>query len=158
MTEFSLPDKTRVFLSPVLDCFDGALISWKASLSEKGAALTEPALKSACKHLKGHEGCVIHSDRGGHYHSDEWKKICEKNHLVRSMSRKGHSPDNARMEGFFGRLKMEFFDTRDWSATSAKTFMKHLNRWLVYYNESRPKRSLGWMSPMQYRRAHGYAV
>ena len=50
------------------------------------------------------------------------------------MSRKGHSPDNARMEGFFGRLKMEFFDTRDWQGVSAGV-RRGLDRWLTCYNE-----------------------
>lgn len=68
------------------------------------------------------------------------------------MSRKGHSPDNARMEGFFGRMKMEFFDAHDWEGVSAERFMEELDAWLVYYNERRPKPSLGWIPPMQYRR------
>ena len=74
------------------------------------------------------------------------------------MSRKGHSPDNARMEGFFGRLKMEFFDTRGWRGVSAGEFAGELDRWLTYYNEERPKESLGWMSPLQYRRSTAAAA
>ena len=30
------------------------------------------------------------------------------------MSKKGCSPDNSACEGFFGRLKNEFFYYRDW--------------------------------------------
>ena len=157
VTEFSLP-AGRVFLSPVLDCFDGALVSWKCSTSEKGADLTDPSLQAACERLTPLDRCVIHTDRGGHYHSDKWKAICRDNRLARSMSRKGHSPDNARMEGFFGRLKMEFFDTGNWEGVTASEFMRKLDEWLVYYNEDRPKASLGWMSPMQYRRSKGYAA
>lgn len=70
------------------------------------------------------------------------------------MSRKGSSPDNARMEGFFGRLKMEFFDTRDWAGVSGEAFIAELDAWLRYYNERRAKQSLGWLSPMQYRRRY----
>ena len=74
------------------------------------------------------------------------------------MSRKACPPDNARMEGFFGRLKMEFFDTRDWTGASAEKFLGELDAWLLRYNESRPKLSLGWMSPVQYRRSLGLAA
>ena len=43
--------------------------------------------------------------------------------VERSMSRKGHSPDNAACEGFFGRLKVEFFHGRDWrGGVSAERF------------------------------------
>lgn len=155
VTEFVLPNSQRVFLSAVLDCFDGALVSWKASLSEKAADLTDPSLEAACKTLSSEEHPVIHSDRGGQYHADSWKEICERYGLLRSMSRKGHSPDNARIEGFFGRLKMEFFDAYSWQGSNAKKFMQKLNAWLVYYNEKRPKQALDWKSPMQHRRDLG---
>ena len=55
---------------------------------------------------------VIHSDRGCHYRWPGWIGICEEHGLTRSMSAKGCSPDNAAAEGFFGRLKQEFFHER----------------------------------------------
>lgn len=151
VTEFLLPSGERVYLSAILDCFDGSLPAWRASVSEKADNLTNPTLSDACKTLTPEKRVVTHSDRGGQYHSVGWVKICKENNIVRSMSRKGHSPDNARMEGFFGRLKMEFFDMNDWADTSADKFIEELDAWLVYYNEKRPKSSLGWMPPMQYR-------
>lgn len=151
VTEFCLPSGERIFLSAVLDCFDSALTGWRASISEKAEDLTNPSLLMAAESLEG-KGCVIHTDRGGQYFSRGWIEICERFDITRSMSRKGHSPDNARMEGFFGRLKMEFFDTRDWAGVGAKDFISELNGLLEYYNERRLKQSLGWMSPMQYRR------
>ena len=154
VTEFLLPGGERVFLSPVLDCFDSSLVSWQISDSEKADDLTNPSLlRSAEKLGEGHR-CCIHTDRGGQYFSEGWVGICSRHGLARSMSRKGRSPDNARMEGFFGRLKMEFFDTRDWRGVSAEEFASELDAWLVYYNEARAKESLGWMSPMGYRRLH----
>ena len=51
------------------------------------------------------EAPVIHSDRGCHYRWPEWIRICKGHGLIRSMSAKGCSPDNAAAEGFFGRLK-----------------------------------------------------
>ena len=56
------------------------------------------------------------------------------------MSRKGHSPDNARMEGSSAGSD-GFFDTRDWRGVSAEVFAAELDRWLTYYNEERPKES-----------------
>ena len=83
--------------------------------------------------------------------------ICEENGLVRSMSAKGCSPDNSACEGFFGRLKNEFFHYRDWEGVTAEEFMGRLEAYLVYYREERIKKSLGWLSPMEYRRKLGYA-
>ena len=46
--------------------------------------------------------------------------------VVRSMSRKANCGDNARAEGFFGTLKAEFFNRRDWSKVGADDFMERL--------------------------------
>ena len=43
------------------------------------------------------------------------------------MSAKGCSPDNAACEGFFGRLKNEFFHHRDWSGVGSDAFMVELD-------------------------------
>lgn len=153
VTEFALPCGDRVYLSPLLDCYDGYLPGWRISTSAGSAELTDPSLEAAVAARDPAPGLVVHSDRGGQYHARSWASICWRRGIVRSMSRKGHSPDNARMEGFFGRLKMEFFDTRGWRGVSAGEFAGELDRWLTYYNEERPKESLGWMSPLQYRRS-----
>lgn len=107
------PDDERVHLSAILDRFDGALAGWGISTSERSEDLTDSSLEVACAALGEDEHPIAHADRGGHYHAESWKSICSRYGIVRSISRKGHSPDNARMEGFFGRLKMELFDTRD---------------------------------------------
>ena len=71
------------------------------------------------------------------------------------MSRKGCSPDNARAEGFFGRLKIEFFYGRDWSGVALDEFADMLDAYLRWYRDVRLKSDLGYKSPMQYRRDLG---
>jgi transposase InsO family protein len=63
--------------------------------------------------------------------------------LVRSMSRKGCSPDNAACEGFFGRPKTEMFYLRDWQATTVDQFIEVLDSYIRWYNATRIKVSLG---------------
>ena len=156
ITEFGLPDG-KVYLSPILDCFDGGLAAWSIGTSPN-AELANSSLEAACGKLSEGQRPVTHSDRGCHYRWPGWIAICEKNLLVRSMSKKGCSPDNSAMEGFFGRLKNEFFHHRDWSGVSIPEFCRMLDSYLRYYNEGRPKEGLGWMSPMQYRRSLGLAA
>ena len=60
-----------MYLSPVIDCFDGLVVSLAIG-TRPDAALVNAMLDDA--------------------------------KLIRSMSRKGCSPDNAACEGFFGRL------------------------------------------------------
>ena len=46
---------------------------------------------------------------------------------------------------------------KDWEGVTAEEFMGRLEAYLVYYREERIKKSLGWLSPMEYRRKLGYA-
>lgn len=156
ITEFGLPGG-KVYLSPILDCFDGGLPAWSIG-ARPDARLANGSLEAACRTLSEGEGPVVHSDRGCHYRWPGWIEICERNGLVRSMSKKGCSPDNSAMEGFFGRLKNEFFHHRDWSGVAVPEFCRMLDAYLRYYNEQRPKEKLGWLSPMQYRRSLGLAA
>jgi transposase InsO family protein len=77
--------------------------------------------------------------------------------LVRSMSRKGCSPDNAACEGFFGRLKTEMY-LRDWRDTTVDEFIEVLDSYIRWYNATRIKVSLGSLSPVEYRQSLGIAA
>lgn len=78
--------------------------------------------------------------------------------LVRSMSRKGCSQDNAACEGFFGRLKTELFYPRDWKTITIEQFVREVDSYIRWYNEKRIKLSLGSLSPIEYRRSLGHNV
>lgn len=156
ITEFRLPGGEKVYLSPIVDCFDGMPVAWSIGL-HPDKRLANSSLLKACAARPAGARTTIHSDRGGHYRWPEWIGICEENGLIRSMSAKGCSPDNSACEGFFGRLKNEFFHYRDWEGVTAEEFMGRLEAYLVYYREERIKKSLGWLSPMEYRGKLGYA-
>lgn len=155
ITEFRLSDELKCYLSPVVDCFDGKIVSWSAGTSPN-AELANSSLRAAVSTLLSGESPVIHSDRGCHYRWPGWRRICEEAGLVRSMSKKGCSPDNSACEGVFGRTKNEFFYYEDWEGVGADEFISLLGDYIEYYNEGRIKRSLGWMSPNEYRRSIGY--
>ena len=157
ITEFRLPDGAKVYLSVVVDCFDGRPAAWSAG-TRPTAELANSSLLAALAQRRPGAATTVHSDRGGHYRWPGWIAICEENGLTRSMSAKGCSPDNAACEGFFGRLKNEFFYHRDWRGLGAGEFMAALDGYMAYYREGRIKRSLGWLSPDEYRRSEGWAV
>ena len=116
ITEFKIP-AGKVYLSPILDCFDGNLPSWSIG-TVPNAELANSSLANACKTLKEGEHPISHTDRGGHYRLPGWIGICEEHGLVRSMSKKGCSPDNSACEGLFGRIKNEFFYHRNWGGVA----------------------------------------
>ena len=157
ITEFQIP-AGKVYLSPMIDCFDGMVVSWSIS-TRPDAELVNTMLDAAIQTVTvGTERPVVHSDRGGHYRWPGWLSRIEEAQLARSMSRKACSPDNAACEGFFGRLKTEWFYSRDWLGFTIEEFVAALDAYIRWYNEARIKVSLGSRSPVEYRKSLGIAV
>lgn len=117
ITEFQLP-AGKVYLSPMIDCFDGMVVSWSIG-TRPDAELVNGMLDAAVEKVAySVNRPVVHSDRGAHYRWPGWLARIGNAGLIRSMSRKGCSPDNAACEGFFGRLKTELFYPRQWHSTT----------------------------------------
>ena len=156
ITEFHIP-AGKVYLSPIIDCFDGLPVSWTIGTSPN-ANLANTMLDHAIQTLDSNEHPMVHSDRGGHYRWPGWIERMNKAGLTRSMSKKGCSPDNSACEGFFGRLKNEMFYNRSWAGVTVEAFINEVNKYLDWYCNKRIKLSLGGLSPMEYRKRLGYAV
>ncbi len=145
ITEFAISEG-KVYLSPIIDCYDGMPIAWNIGTAPD-AKLVNQMLDDAIAFLRQGEHPVIHTDRGCHYRWEGWINRMEVSQLVRSMSRKACSPDNSACEGFFGRLKNEFFYGRDWQGISTASFIEKLNGYMIWYRDERIKMSLGALSP-----------
>ena len=157
ITEFQIP-AGKVYLSPMIDCFDGMVVSWSIG-TRPNAELVNTMLDAAVDKITASGGRpVVHSDRGGHYRWPGWLSRIAEAKLVRSMSRKGCSPDNAACEGFFGRLKTEMFFSRDWLSTTIDEFVAALDAYIRWYNDARIKISFGFRSPVEQRRSLGIAA
>ena len=130
ITEMSIP-AGKVYLSPIIDCYDGMPVAWTIGTSPN-ARLTNTMLQQACTTLQPGQTPTIHSDRGCHYRWPEWIRICREHGITRSMSAKGCSADNAAAEGFFGRLKQEFYHRRDFTGTTTDRFMAALDEYLTW--------------------------
>jgi putative transposase len=157
ITEFQIP-AGRIYLSPMIDCFDGMVVSWSIG-TRPDADLVNTMLDAAIETVTGtNDRPVVHSDRGAHYRWPGWLSRIADAKLVRSMSRKGYSPDNAACEGFFGRLKNELFYPREWMSTTLEEFVEALDSYIRWYNEKRIKFSLGFRSPVEHRQSLGIPV
>jgi len=156
LTEFHIP-AGKVYLSPIIDCFDGLAVSWTIGTSPD-ATLVNDMLDTAIHKLKVGEQPILHTDRGSHYRWPGWIMRMDEAGLVRSMSKKGCTPDNSACEGFFGRVKNEMFHYRSWKDVSIDKFILELDSYLRWYNEKRIKMSLGGLSPISYRKKLGLEV
>ena len=153
ITEFALSNE-KVYLSSIIDCFDGKIISWNTSTSPD-AQLANESLIDACKTLKKTDSVILHSDRGGHYRWNNWINITKENNIIRSMSKKGCTGDNAACEGVFGHIKNECFYGLDFRDFNAEEFIKYLNNYLVWFNETRIKTKFA-CSIDENRQKYGY--
>lgn len=133
------------------------IVTWNISTTPD-SNLVNTMLLNAINKLNVSETPLVHSDRGVHYRWPGWIKIMNEAGLTRSMSKKGCSPDNSACEGVFGRLKNEMFYNTEWIGVSISEFITVLNNYINWYNELRIKKSLGYMSPMEYRRSLGISV
>lgn len=137
VTEFRIP-AGRVYLSPVIDCFDGEPAAWSIS-AHPDKELCEGALRGYLEGLPEGSSPLVHSDGGAVYRTASWKALCAAHGAGRSMSRKACCPDNARAEGFFGTVKEEFFYGRDWSGCTLRRFVEELGGYLAWYVGGRLK-------------------
>ena len=138
----------------MIDCFDGLPVAWSIGTSPN-AELVNTMLDSAISTLAANEHPIVHSDRGCHYRWSGWINRMNEAELVRSMSMKGCTPDNAACEAFFGRLKNEMFYPYSWNNVSLKQFIDILDEYIQWYASKRIKLSLGALSPLEYRRKLG---
>ena len=153
ITEFQLP-AGKAYLSPMVDCFDGSVVSWTIGTSPD-AELVNSMLDLAVTTLGPDEKPIVHTDRGSHYRRPGWIERMKNACLTRSMSKKACTADNAACEGFFGRLKTEMFYNRSWDGVTMEQFIELVNDYIKWYNENRIKLSLGGLSPVEYRAALG---
>lgn len=67
-------------------------------------------------------------------------------------------PRNDGAEGAFGRIKMESVHPGHWEERTRDEVLVPVDDCIRWYDHERIKRSLGWMSPVQYRQSQGMAA
>ena len=140
-----------LYVSTILDGFDGALVGSSVSLHPNAEFAVESLVK-ACEFMGDDvRGAIIHSDRGALYSSDLWVDACERYGLVRSMSARGCCGDNAMMEGYHGIMKNEFWHGHWDKCRDINCVMKAYNNYVDFYNYKRKKTVLNGLTPIQYR-------
>lgn len=147
VTEFAVCDD-KVYLSPVLDLYNQEAVSYSISLSPNFEQIRE-MLRGLLEKLPKEARPIMHSDQGWQYQMKEYQRVLQENNITQSMSRKGNCLDNAVMENFFGRLKVEMFYGEKFD--SVEDFIQKLTEYLNYYNYKRISLKLNGLSPVQYR-------
>ena len=137
----------KCYLSPILDMWNGEIISYVIS-TRPNWEMVEEMLRKAFRKYPQLNNAVMHSDQGWLYQQTRYQYLLREHGLTQSMSRRGNCLDNSIMENFFGAMKNELLYPNEWD--NIETFKIALRQYIRYYNNERIKLRLK-MSPVQYR-------
>lgn len=137
--------RTWLYLAAVMDLYSRKIIGWALDRHMREDLIRE-ALDMAVSHREGKRGTVIHSDRGVQYRGNEYQEALRRHGLRSSMSRKGNCWDNAVMESFFSRLKVELIYAENYkSVEEARAgIFEYIE---LFYNRTRRHSANGYVSP-----------
>ena len=150
ITEFKCLGEEKLYLSPILDLYNGEIISFGIKKRPTLDLVMKP-LDQTMEIIKNHATyrTTIHSDQGWHYQHNQWVKTLKTNKIFQSMSRKATCADNASMENFFGILKQEMYYGE--KLVSYEELKRRIEEYIHWYNNERSKEKLAGLSPVEYR-------
>jgi Transposase and inactivated derivatives len=125
----------KLYLAPVLDCFDGAIVGFKMDDNMRAELCIEAFLISWRAHRAF--GIILHSDRGSQFTSIAFRQALSEAGAIQSMSGTGRCYDNARMESFFATLKKEKLYQMDTTKMPKAMVKSIIYRYINYYNRKR---------------------
>tara|TARA_R110002073_G_scaffold276337_2_gene440193 strand:+ start:966 stop:1850 length:885 start_codon:yes stop_codon:yes gene_type:complete len=140
--------RTWAYLAVVLDLYSRKVVGWSLETHMR-ESLILGALEMALQRREFSDGLLLHSDRGVQYRGNEYQQWLRDLCFVPSMSRKGNCWDNAVMESFFARLKVELIYPEDYRTVDALRagLFEYLE---IFYNRQRRHSSMGYAAPAGY--------
>lgn len=137
-----------LYLATVMDLHSRRIVGWSLDDSMTEALITD-ALKMAFSRREISPGLIVHSDRGTQYRSQGYIDYLNSKGCKISMSRKGNCWDNAPMESFFSRLKVELIYAKNYrSIEEAKSgIFAYIE---IFYNRKRRHSANDDMSPVAF--------
>lgn len=138
------------YLATVMDLYSRAIVGWKldTSMNEK---LVLDTLTMAFSRREVNPGLIIHSDRGVQFRSVKYLDLVRSSGCLPSMSRQGNCWDNAVMESFYSRLKVELIYAEQYG--SMEEVRSGIFEYIeIFYNRKRRHSALGNISPAEFER------
>ncbi len=145
-------DDGWVYLAVVMDLFSRQVIGWSID-DQMTVDLVRNAFNMAVAKRDVQPGLILHSDRGVQYRAWEYQAALESHEITPSMSRKGNCWDNAAMESFFSRLKVELVYAGQYATLEAayRSVFEYIE---VFYNRVRRHSAIGYQSPVKFEEAY----
>lgn len=156
--EFRLADQTKVYGCFALEERGKQLLSlvfdyWMTAqlVSQTITGIPQPFVSGQAKieHF-------WHSDQGKQYSANLTKELLQTRGLIGSMSRAGTPTDNPFAERFVGLFKLAVVEKQKYY--NLGEFLKQAQKWVNFYNHTRPHQSLGQMPPARYAKQNGLPI
>jgi putative transposase len=102
-----------LYLCVVKDLFNSVIDGWSMSAVQNRELVIQSVLAALWQRPKGFQA-ILHSDRGCQFTSHEYQQFLKGHQLTCSMSAVGSCADNASAESFFGQMKCERVNRRQY--------------------------------------------
>lgn len=148
-TTYIYTEEGWLYLAAIMDLYGRKIVGMAIS-EHNDKELVIEALEDAKNRIgKKHlEDCILHSDRGSTYASNAYIEKMDEYKMIGSMSRTGNCWDNAPIESFWGRMKVEWLDscykTKEAAISDVYEYI-----W-SYYNRTRLHSTNGYATPESY--------
>ena len=143
------------YLSLIEDLYNEEIVAWKIS-EHPDEELCENTLDLLAAE-RNPKGAVFHTDQGSTYLSPKFKEKIKSLGMIQSCSARGVCWDNAAMESANGVIKTECLYNKFGKSKFKNRqipiddVVAEVEQFIEYYNNERPKQSLGGLSPVQFR-------
>ena len=146
-----------MYLNTIEDLYNGEILAYCIS-SSPNAKLCVDTVELLCTNWGDYfKGAILHNDLGGSYVSYEYMDAVKAHGIIQSIGKVATCYDNAAMEALNGIIKTEalycrFGKTRvKEKKVPLREILDAVVHFIEYYNNERPKASLGGLSPVQFR-------
>jgi putative transposase len=150
VTEFPTGEG-KLFLAGIRDLFHRGIVGWDTS-AKQDSVLVVNALTMALTRTGNPTDVIHHADKGSIYTSLDFAFNAGNSDVTLSFGSTGDAFDNAAMETFWARLKVEIGWVRGsiWFATRAEAHAYLFEFIEVFYNRQRHQVGLGHLTPAEY--------
>ena len=149
------PQDKFCYLSIITDLYSRKIVGHCVhdSLNVKGCM---DALKQALKNRTDKTKPLIHhSDRGVQYCCHAYVKLLQKQNIQISMTQSGDPLENAVAERIHRTIKEEFTTDRQINFCNIDEAKSEIKKFIEFYNQQRPHRSVQWLTPNQAHQCTG---
>jgi putative transposase len=143
------------YLSLITDLYSRKIVGYcvHEDLSVRGSL---DALRMALGQRKEKGASLIHhSDRGVQYCCHAYVELLQKHQVQISMTQTGDPLENAVAERVNRTIKEEFTEERELNFSDIGLARSEIKKFITFYNEQRPHRSIEWWTPNEAHRRTG---